>query len=812
MKISLNWLRDYIDINETPDELSETLTALGLEVEGMESVVSHPGGLEGLVVGEVLTCGQHPDADRLSLTTVDVGGEEPLQIVCGAPNVAAGQKVVVATVGATLYPTEGDSFKIKKGKIRGQASHGMICAEDEIGLGQSHDGIMVLPADVVAGTSAADHFGVETDIVYEIGLTPNRSDATSHIGVARDLAAYYSFHSGEEVAVRMPDVSRFAEGSGTQIDVQVMDHEACPRFSGVSVSGVEIKPSPEWMQRRLRAVDVRPISNVVDITNYVLHEYGQPLHAYDQTKIKGNKIIVDYQAEGTTFQSLDEIDRKLSADDLMVCNGDKEGMCIAGVFGGAHSGVKDATTEIYLEGAHWNAQRIRKTSTRHNLRTDAAKCFEKGSDPAGTIPAVIRAAALMMEHAGASISSAMTDIYPTTIAPAEIKVRPSKINDLIGANMDHDTIMRVLSVLHMEPVSTGDDEITVKVPTDKADVTREVDVVEEVLRIYGFNNVKIDNRISTSINTSTRPDRQLLRTILGNHLIGKGYNEMMGISLVPSQWYDSAAVSAYKDGIVYINNTSNIHLDAMRPEMMLSVLQTVQYNQNRQQKNLRLFEFGKSYATADEGYEETELLSIALNGMQEGESWRSAAAKVDIYSIKRVVHELLAVMGIAKYQTRELENSRFAYGMEYHRGEQIIGRFGAVSSEARELMDIQDEVFYAELNIKSLLRAQKKNVVAVADIPKYPSSRRDLAFVIDSTVKYDSIATIARQEAKALLQEVNLFDIYQDEKVLGENKKSYAISMVFGSNDKSLKDKEIDKIIKRVIDKVQQQLGGVLRQ
>jgi len=686
MKISLNWLKDYIDIPSTPDELSAILTDLGLEVEGMEEVQSVEGGLAGLIVGEVLTCGKHPNADRLSVTSVNVGSGDPLNIVCGAPNVAAGQKVVVARPNTKIYPTEGEPFVIKKGKIRGEVSEGMICGEDEVGLGTEHDGIMVLPEDTEVGKAAAEVFDIETDIIYDIGLTPNRSDATSHIGVAKDLLAYYKYHGHQAATLNYPSSDIASHDYDKSVEVDVRDATGCPRFSGVVIGDLKIGPSPDWMQRRLKAIGVRPINNVVDITNYVLHEYGQPLHAYDLTFVNEGKIIVQCLQEGSKFVTLDEKERSLHAKDLMVCDGRNNGMCIAGVFGGTTSGVTDATKEIFLEAAHFDAQQIRETSTRHLLRTDAAKCFEKGADPSQTLTATKRAAALLQEYAGAKVSSTFTDHYPKEIAPQRIQVGYKKINQIIGYEISHDEIEKILGAMEISVVSKDEDTITVDIPTNKADVTREADVIEEILRIYGFNKVPIPSKVQMTVSHTSRMNRVSLRRLISNTLIHQGYHEMMGLSLIPSSYYDHD--EELKRQLVIINNTSNIHLDAMRPEMMMSGLLSVQHNVNRQQKSLPLYELGRGYQKTEEGYDETEYLTLFRTGEENTKDWQQATSPTSFYDLKRSVHSVFDRLGITSYQVSELEDDRFAYGLKYHRGAQVLASLGVVSHKLAQKAEV----------------------------------------------------------------------------------------------------------------------------
>jgi len=810
MKISLNWLKQYIDIPDTPDRLSEILTDLGLEVEGMDEVQTIPGGLEGLVVGEVMTCEKHPNADKLSLTTVNVGEENSLQIVCGAPNVAQGQKVIVATVGTMLYPSEGEPFKIKKGKIRGEVSEGMICAEDEIGLGASHDGIIVMPSEVKIGLEAAKYYNVESDYVYDIGLTPNRSDATSHIGVAKDLAAYYTYNSGKKVNLTIPETGDvLGSGSGQVISVDVKHTEGCPRFSGISVSNVKIGPSPKWMQERLQAIGVRPISNIVDITNYVLHEYGQPLHAYDQSKLQNQGIIVQTLDGGSKFTTLDEKERSLSENDLMICDANNNGLCIAGVFGGLTSGVVDTTTDIFLEAAHFNPLMIRKTSTIHNLRTDAARCFEKGSDPNITTVALARAVSLMIEYADAKVSSELIDIYPNPIVPRQIPVKLSHVNRLIGATLSPETFEHILSSLVIEVESKNEDDYIVSIPTDKADVIREADVIEEVLRIYGFNNIEIEDRLSISIPTNTQLEMPQLKRIIAQQLVAEGFNEMMGLSLIPSKYYE--AFSDVNERLVYINNTSNIHLDVMRPEMIVSGLVSVAHNLNRQQSQLSLYEFGRSYQSGEGSKVEKELLTLWMTGGKQRPSWNQSNSQIDFYNIKRTVQRILTRIGATKYQLREASNDRLAYGLQIHRGEQVIATFGAVNNKTKSILGIDEEVFYAELSLPVLLKIAAKSKTSFSEIPKFPSSTRDLSLVIANERTYQAMERIILSKGGKLLQSIELFDVYKDEEALGEGLKSYAVSLTFVDHDKSLQDKVLDKIMANIIRDLESKMGAKLR-
>jgi len=813
MKISLNWLSDYIDIPVSKEELSDILTDLGLEVEGMETIEGVPGGLAGVVVGQVVECGKHPNADRLSLTKVDIGASQPLQIVCGAPNVAAGQKVLVATTGTWLHPTVGEAFKIKKGKIRGEVSEGMICAEDEIGIGNDHEGIMVLEDSAVPGTAAKLQLDLKEDTIYDIGLTPNRSDATSHLGVARDLLAYYKVHNIENAGIKLPDVYNFSVESNehNNITVEIDDLEGCPRFSAVSLSQIEVKESPEWIQQRLAAIGVRSINNIVDITNYVLHETGQPLHAYDLNQIKGSKVVVKSLPEGSKFMSLDEKERTLLPADLMVCNGVDEGMCIAGVFGGLESGVTEKTNNIFLEAAHFNAKRIRVTSTKHLLRTDAAMRFEKGTDPNGTLFALKRAAQLMEKYANASISSDIIDVYPNEIEPVKVNVRYEKVNDLIGIQMSKEIISEILNALDMEIIASNDKSFTVKVPTNKADVHREADIVEEILRVYGFNNIPISNKMSTSITYLAHPQPIHIKESISLHLTGKGYNEMMNLSLMQSQLYEKI-LPDLMNRLVYINNTSNIHLDVMRPEMLLPALQTIAYNQNRQAKRLKYFEIGRQYRSEGTEISEFQKLIIVLSGPLESQNWNQPNRDADFYAIRRIVDELLVKIGGTSFKTSEIaQSTRWDYGLSYERGKDLIVSFGKVKSQICTAMDISSDVFYAEFDLTMLYTLAQQSKTKMKGISKFPTVKRDLALVVNSNNTFGEIESIVRKADKKLIRDVGLFDVYKNEDQLGEGKKSYAISILFEDQQKTLNDKEVEKVMSKLIENLKNQLQAEVR-
>lgn len=814
MKLSLNWLKSYLKISYTPEKIAEMLTIIGLEVEGIDKVESIKGGLKGVVVGHVLTCEKHPDADKLSITTVDIGAGDALQIVCGAPNVASGQKVLVATIGTDLYTAEGEKWTIKKGKIRGAESQGMICAEDELGLGTDHSGIAVLPENTPIGMHAAQYYKIEDDFVFEVGLTPNRSDATSQLGVARDLLAYLRVNEGYTEDIIEPDVSGFVtQKVGLHIDVEVLNKEACPRYTGLTITNVKVGESPDWIKKLLTSIGVRPINNIVDITNFVLNEMGQPLHAFDADKIDGRKILVGNLPEGTEFVTLDDVTRKVASSDLIICDGNMQGLCIAGVYGGKYSGVSEGTKNVFLESACFNAKTIRKTSTKHNLRTDAAKVYEKGSDPNITEFALKRAAALIRQYAGGEISNNLVDIYPKEIKPVEVRLYYTHVYELIGMNIAEDDIHAILQAMDMEITPLDDDSILVKIPTNKADVLREVDLIEEIVRIFGLDRVPVPAKIQSTISYSEKPDKHKTKETIADFLASTGYNEMMGLSLIESKTYKDFAFADH-DQFVYINNTSNIHLDIMRPDMLVSGLVSCAYNLNRQQTNFSVFEFGKSYLKgADSGYEEKEFLSIFVSGKKNEESWMSDnKADKSYFDIKKPVLSILKRLGIDTYQTSEIEgDDRFAYGMRLHKGPMVIAEFGEVKKSVCQKMGIKSTVYYAELTIENILKNIGKQKMQVSDISKYPAVRRDLALVIDKSVKFGDIETIARQTEKKMLKQITLFDVYINEKQLGENKKSYAVSFVFESFEKTLQDKDIDGVMDKMIKTLESKTGALIR-
>lgn len=812
MKISLNWLKAYLPLDMDPTKIGEILTDIGLEVEGMDQVESINGGLEGLVIGKILTCEKHPDADKLQVTTVDVGADMPLHIVCGAPNCASGQTVVVATHGTTIHPTNGEPFKIKKGKIRGQVSEGMICAEDEIGLGSSHDGIIVLNEEIKAGTLAKDHFKIETDFVYEIGLTPNRCDATSHLGVAEDLMAYLKINHDYEDQIDYPNLVNFQVQAETlAFKVEVLNEKDCPRYSGITISNITVKESPQWIKDRLNAIGVRPINNVVDITNFILHEYGQPLHAFDADKVSGKKIIVDNLPEGTKFTTLDEKERSLNAHDLMICDGDKNGLCIAGVFGGLKSGVTTDTKNVFLESAHFSASSIRKTSTSHLLRTDAAKVYEKGSDPSITIKALKRAALLLEEFAEGTISSEIIDNYPSEIQRNEIELHYEKVNSLIGVEIAKEDVHNILSAMNMELRPIDNESLLVKVPTNKCEVLREADLIEEVLRIYGFNKVPIPTTIKSSISYKSYPSKRDITERISDFLSSNGFNEMMGLSLIEAKNV-LPQLNISDEELVYINNTSNIHLNVMRPEPMVSGLVSVVHNHNYSQKDIALYEFGKTYKKTENGFIEKQYLSLFLTGNQSSEHWETKNnPNCDLFTIKKWTNWLLERIGIASYQIEDLSDDKWDYGMKYTRGKDEIVSFGMVNPEVAEAMDIKQDVLCAIFDMDNILKFTKNNKLQVKEISKFPAMRRDLALVLDENVEFEGVLKTSKKLKSKLLQEVSLFDVYKSEEHLGKGKKSYAVKLIFQDLNNTLKDKTVDKEVNQLVKLFETELQATIR-
>ncbi len=808
MNVSLNWLKRHIDFDLPIDQVSEILTAIGLEVEGVETFETIKGGLHGVVCGHVTSCGQHPNADRLRVTTVNVGGDTDLNVVCGAPNVANGQKVWVATVGTDLYSPEGEKLTIKASKIRGEESAGMLCAEDELGLGQSHDGIMILPEDLPVGTTARDYYEISEDTVFDIGLTPNRSDATHHRGVAEDLAAYFEINAIPYQLIDQDTVEDLPHDD-CPIDIEIVDKVKSPRYAGICLSDIKLAPSPSWMKNLLLAIGVRPINNVVDITNFILHDMGQPLHAFDKSQISGDKIKVQTLPAKTKFVSLDEVERDLLGGDLMICDADDQPLCIAGVFGGVSSGVTESTTDLFLESAHFQAVSVRVTSMKHNLRTDAAKVFEKGSDPSIVVTALNRAVRLLTEITGAQIDGGITDIIATPIRPLTLPVRVSKVQEVIGQDIPKETIINVLNALNMAPQEQTDgDTLHVTIPTNKADVTREVDVIEEILRIYGFNNIQMGDTLQIPLIATKHPSLSLMRKTLTQSLIGAGYNEMMGLSLIESRHVTDLDAETF----VKIHNTSNIHLDVMRPSMLVSGLLSIQHNLNYQNLDLKLFELGKTYHKTEDDFSESEKLTIYLTGNATQHHWNGVGVKTDYYNIKSVATHILKGIGLDSYQTNEIQDIPYMeYGIEMRRGPMQIGYYGKVDAKILKQLSIKQDVYYAELDIKTVYQLYKNGKVTFAPISKYPTVQRDLALIIDDTITYNQIESVIRKQAKKELKQVNLFDIYNNEEHLGKGKKSYAVNMTFGYDDRTPKDKEVDKLVNKIVKTLEAKLMVTLR-
>ncbi len=806
MKISYNWLKQFIKIDWKSEETAALLTDLGLEVEIVEKYQSVKGGLEGIVVGHVLTCIQHPDADRLKITTVDLGNGVPVQIVCGASNVAAGQKVPVATIGTTLYDKEGVAFSIKKGKIRGQESHGMICAEDELGLGESHDGIMILDDSLTPGTPAATVFKIENDEVFEIGLTPNRADAMSHLGTARDLRAGM-LQKGVNVELITPSVSNFRVDKRTlKIDIDLKEPKLAPRYCGVTISGIEVKPSPAWLQNRLKAIGLNPKNNIVDVTNYVLHELGQPLHAFDASKING-KIIVQTLPTGTKFTTLDDIERTLHEEDLMICD-EKGPLCIAGVFGGKKSGVSENTNAIFLESAYFNPVSIRKTAKRHQLNTDASFRFERGIDPNITEYALKRAALLIQEVAGGEITSDVVNVYPKKIEDFSVFLNFSKVAKIIGQELPKDTIKKILVSLDIKVNSVSDAGLGLTIPSYRVDVQREIDVIEELLRVYGYNNIDFSKKLNATVSKSPRNEDYKIQNVIASQLNSQGFNEMMANSLTSASYVALSEVLNPANNVTMLNPLS-ADLATMRQSMLFSGLEAISYNINRKNADLKLFEFGKTYHNYLAGYEEKKHLTLFLSGNRTQENWTNAQKPSDFFMFKGYVNGILSRLGIQKTQNMPVTSDVFSEGIAISVGTEIVVELGVIKKSIGKHFGIKQEVFFADFKWNLILKLIATKI-KYSEIPKYPEVRRDLALLIDQAVTYDSIYTIARQTEKTLLKDINLFDVYEGNN-LPEGKKSYALSFTIQDSAKTLTDVQIDKIMSKLQTNFETELGATLR-
>lgn len=803
MKISFNWLKQYIDITETPEEISKILTDTGLEVEGLEEIESVKGGLKGLVIGEVLTCTQHPNADKLKLTTVDIGADEPSPIVCGAPNVSAGQKVVVATVGANLYPAEGDSFTIKKAKIRGEVSLGMICAEDEIGLGASHAGIMVLDTDLPNGTPAAEYFNLESDYVIEIGLTPNRADAASHLGVARDLKAALKRE------IQLPELKEIkSDASQEGINLKVENTEACPRYAGLTIKGVEVAPSPEWLQNKLKAIGINPTNNVVDVTNYVLHSLGQPMHAFDAEAITGNEVIVKTLPAGTKFTTLDEKERKLFAEDLMICN-QSEGMCIAGVFGGLKSGVTEKTNRVFLESAYFSPDSIRKTAQNHQLKTDASFRYERGTDPNMPFLALKYATQLIQDIAGGEVVGEVFDLYPEPIEDFKIEVTYHRINQLIGKELSKQEIEGILEGLDIKLENKSSEGFTAIVAPYRVDVQREADIVEEVLRVYGYNNVELQPTLSSSfLSEFPKKDSDSLQLEVSRILLGAGYNEIVTNSLTKHQ-YAAASESINSDNDVHILNYLSEELDVMRQTLMFSGLEVIDRNVKRRQTSLNLYEFGTTYHKKGDKYKEFSRLAIFLTGENAAESWLDKNRPVRFHDLSQLVYQILNKFGLDRLETTESESDLWSYGIEISYNKKTVVTLGKVNPKHAALCDVKQEVFYADFDWE-MLRNNYPLIVDFRPISKFPEVKRDLSLVIDKSVNFEDIRKLSERNASKLLTRIRVFDVYEGDKI-ESNQKAYAISFFLQDQEKTLNDKAIDKTMQRLMTVFEKELGATIR-
>ena len=808
MKISYNWLKQFVKVDWDAEKTGELLTDLGLEVEGIEIVESIKGSLKGIVVGEVLTCVQHPNADRLKVTTVNIGGDSPLQIVCGAPNIAVGQKVPVAAIGTILYDDKGDSFKIKKGKIRGEESFGMICAEDELGLGQGHDGIMVLDTDLKVGTPCAKVFKIESDEVFEIGLTPNRADAMSHYGVARDLRAGL-IQNGLQLELISPSVMDFhVDERKLRIDVEVENKELVPRYCGITISDIEVKESPKWLQNKLKTIGVTPKNNIVDATNFVLHELGQPLHAFDASRIKGNKIVVKTLPEGTKFVTLDGIERTLHQDDIMICDGELNPLCIAGVFGGFKSAVTESTSNIFLESAYFNAVSIRKTAKRHTLNTDASFRFERGIDPNFVQYALKRTALLIVEIAGGKISSDLSDFYPEKIEDFQVFISYERLNRLIGDEIPKETIKNILASLEIKLNSETDGGIGLTIPSYRVDVTREVDVIEEVLRVYGYNNVKFSHKLNTSI-SSDKFDGIKIENTIANQLSAQGFNETMANSLTKASYIDLTENLNVEHDVAMLNPLSS-DLGVMRQSLLFSGLESVIYNINRKNKSLKFFEFGKTYHKYQSDYEEQKHLALFVSGNRTKDSWTAKATKFDYFYLKGVVTALLMRLGITKLKTTPTKNDVFSEGISFGLGKIKLVDFGVVNQKILKNFGIKQEVLFADFNWENILKVASRKGFKVISLPKFPSVKRDLALLLDKEVSFSEVYNIAFQTERNLLKDVDLFDVYEGDK-LPEGKKSYAVSFVIQDDSKTLTDKQIEKVMQKMQESLEKNLKATLR-
>ncbi|MBO6080263.1 MAG: phenylalanine--tRNA ligase subunit beta [Bacteroidales bacterium] len=822
MKISYKWLKDLMKFNLTAEETAAYLTDCGLEVEGVETFETVKGGLRGLKIGEVLTCEAHPNSDHLHVTTVNVGEEEPLHIVCGAPNVAAGQKVVVATIGTVLYNGD-ESFTIKKSKLRGEPSEGMICAEDEIGLGNSHDGIMVLPEEAVPGTPAAEYFHVESDTIFEIGLTPNRCDAICHFGVARDLYAAL-MQNGISCSALVKRNAREVQpvsGVHSRVEIIIENKKDCPRYSGVLLEGIKVQESPEWLQTKLKSVGVRPINNIVDVTQYIMLELGQPMHAFDADKIEGNKVIVKNLPEGTPFVTLDGNEVKLSENDLMICN-EKEGMCIAGVYGGLHSGITENTTRLFLESAYFNPVSIRKTAKRHGLKTDASFRYERGCDPSITVYALKRAVELVVELAGGYPVMDIVDRYPVEIEPAQITLYYDQVNRVAGKVIDKQTITNILMLLDMEVKPVGEEKIMVTVPLNKADVTRPIDLIEEILRIYGYNNIEIPTTLTYDMSCLRQNDSAYqMQTTISKYLADNGFYEVMNNSLTRAEYAQQYDFLNENETVKLLNPLSS-ELNAMRQTLLFSGLENVSRNVNNKAADLRLFEFGKTYhfnpqtAPGDDvtlRYQERNMMSMFVTGKLGEDNWEGKAAAADFFYLRNMIDNFLERINFPMEKVQLVTDSEprmFAQHISYKVGDQMPVHVGVLRGDILHNFDLKKPVYYAEIDVTMLSGLINARPVEYQTINTFPAVRRDLALVVEKSVSYDTLEKIGYKYASKLLKQINLFDVYEGAGV-GEGMKSYALNFVLQSSDKTLTDEEINKVMNKLISAYEREVGAKLR-
>ncbi len=820
MNISYQWLKEYVDFDLTPEAVAEALTSIGLETGSVEEVQTIKGGLQGLVVGEVLTCEPHPNSDHMHITTVNIGAEEPIQVVCGASNVAKGQKVIVATIGTTLYQGE-ESFTIKKSKLRGVESYGMICAEDEIGVGTSHEGIIVLPPHIAAGTLAKDYYKIESDYVLEVDITPNRTDACSHYGVARDLYAYL-VQNGIPTSIRRPAfTSIIADNKALPIQVQIEETEGCLRYAGITMTDVEVKESPEWLQNKLRTIGVRPINNIVDITNYVLHAYGLPMHSFDADKIAGRSIHIRTCAEGTPFTTLDEVERKLSAQDLMICDAEKP-LCIAGVFGGLHSGVTATTRNIFFESAYFHPSWVRKTARRHGLSTDASFRFERGADPNMPLVALQLAVALTQELAGGSVSSEIVDVYPTPVAHTPIHLSYAYVDALVGKHIEPATIKSILQTLEIDIVAETAEALELRVPPYRVDVTRPCDVVEDILRIYGYNNVEIPQSIHSTLTVKTDTDTSAkLQTLISEQLVGAGFHEILNNSLTAAAYYDESETFKSENLVRLMNPLSN-DLNVMRATLLFGGLESVEYNSKRKHADLRLFEFGNVYhfdSTKKQAekvlapYAESFHLGLWLTGKRVSNSWAHPDEDSSFFELKAHVLNIFRRLGVnfGKIVFGTLTNDIYSNAISIHtRQGELVATLGIVAQKLLKKMDIGAPVYYADLNWDILMKLIRKERVYFKEIGKYPAVHRDLALLIDKSISFSQIEAIAYETERKLLKSVELFDVYEG-KNLEAGKKSYAVSFVLQDDSATLQEKQIEKIMQKIVQNLQNKLGAQLR-